>query len=93
MLRKPGEIDLQTDLVIARPPSVICPEAGEVAEAVKLLASAKRPLVILGKGAAYSRAEEEIREFVKKTNLPFLPTPMGKGVISDNDPNSVAPAR
>ena len=44
-------------------------------------------------GAAYAHAEEEIQEFVIRSNLPFLPTPMGKGVISDTHPLSVAAAR
>ena len=44
-------------------------------------------------GAAYARAEEEIQEFVIRSNLPFLPTPMGKGVISDTHPLCIAAAR
>lgn len=44
-------------------------------------------------GAAYARAEEEIKEFVTNSNLPFLPTPMGKGVIPDTHPLCVAAAR
>jgi len=44
-------------------------------------------------GAAYAQAEEEIRQFVNNSNLPFLPTPMGKGVITDTHPLCVAAAR
>lgn len=44
-------------------------------------------------GAAYARAEEEIQQFVCNSNLPFLPTPMGKGVITDVHPLCVAAAR
>lgn len=44
-------------------------------------------------GAAYARAEEGIRKLVEQCKLPFLPTPMGKGVIPDNHPNCVAAAR
>lgn len=65
----------------------------EIERALEALRSAKRPLVIVGKGAAYARAEDEVREFIKRTQLPFLPTPMGKGVIPDDDPLSVAPGR
>jgi 2-hydroxyacyl-CoA lyase 1 len=57
------------------------------------LKSAESPLVIVGKGMAWARAEDEVREFIEKTQLPFLPTPMGKGVIPDDHPLSVAPAR
>jgi 2-hydroxyacyl-CoA lyase 1 len=46
-------------------------------------------LVIIGKGAAYCRAEEEINKFIEMTNLPFLPTPMGKGVVNDFHKNNV----
>ena len=44
-------------------------------------------------GAAYSGAEGAIREFVLGNKLPFLPTPMGKGMLPDDDPLCVAPAR
>jgi hypothetical protein len=40
---------------------------------------AKRPLVIVGKGAAFGRAEVPIRKLIQERNLPFLATPMGKG--------------
>ncbi|MEQ2158946.1 hypothetical protein GOODEAATRI_017361 [Goodea atripinnis] len=43
--------------------------------------------------AAYGRAEAAMREFVEGTGLPFLPTPMGKGVLPDDHPNCVAAAR
>ena len=65
----------------------------EVERAVAVLREARNPLVIVGKGAAYARAESEVRRFVARTNLPVLPTPMGKGVVSDDDPHTVAPAR
>jgi 2-hydroxyacyl-CoA lyase 1 len=67
------------------------PEA--VKQAVAALKTAQRPLVVVGKGAAWSRAEDEVREFVDKTLLPFLPSPMGKGVIPDDHSQSVAAAR
>ena len=57
------------------------------------LKSAERPLVIVGKGAAYAHAENEVREFIESTQLPYLPSPMGKGVLPDDHPLSVAPAR
>lgn len=44
-------------------------------------------------GAAYSRAENNIRKLVELCGLPFLPTPMAKGVVPDNHPNCVAAAR
>ena len=59
----------------------------------QLLKTSKAPLVVIGKGAAYARAEAAIRELIDKTNLPFLPTPMGKGVVSDSHPANTASAR
>ncbi|XP_055629108.1 2-hydroxyacyl-CoA lyase 1 [Toxorhynchites rutilus septentrionalis] len=69
-------------------PSITC-----VKKAAHLLTTAKRPLIIIGKGAAYARAELHLRQLVHQTNLPFLPTPMGKGVVPDLDSQCVASAR
>lgn len=55
------------------------PDPSLVDQAADLLAKAERPLVIVGKGAAYGRAEKAVRKLVENTKLPFLPTPMGKG--------------
>lgn len=60
---------------------------------VQLIKAAKAPLVVIGKGAAYARAEGVIRNLIDKTNLPFLPTPMGKGVVADSHPANTASAR
>ncbi len=59
----------------------------------QIIKAAKAPLVVIGKGAAYARAENMIRELIDKTHLPFLPTPMGKGVVSDSHPANAASAR
>ncbi|KAJ8959662.1 hypothetical protein NQ318_021850 [Aromia moschata] len=75
------------------PIPVIYPDPENVKAAIATLSSAKRPLVIVGKGAAYSRAEKEIRDLIESTNLPFLATPMGKGVVPDTSPKCVASAR
>uniref|UniRef100_A0A1A8NXH6 2-hydroxyacyl-CoA lyase 1 n=1 Tax=Nothobranchius rachovii TaxID=451742 RepID=A0A1A8NXH6_9TELE len=75
------------------PPPVSLADHTAVTEAVALLKAAKAPLVIIGKGAAYGRAEAVLREFVETSGLLFLPTPMGKGVIPDDHPNCVSAAR
>jgi len=72
----------------AQPPT---PEA--VTRALELLASAERPLVLLGKGAAYAQADAEIRAFIETTGVPFLPMSMAKGLLPDNHPQSAAAAR
>src|SRR5215208_2495493 len=73
------------------PPQPPAPEA--VGRALDLLATAQRPLAILGKGAAYARAEAEIRAFVETTGVPFLPMSMAKGLLPDDHPQSAAAAR
>lgn len=61
--------------------------------ALAAIKSAENPLVIVGKGMAWARAEDEVREFVERTQLPYLATPMGKGVVPDDNSLSVAAAR
>jgi oxalyl-CoA decarboxylase len=73
------------------PPSPPAPES--VARAIELLASAQRPLVILGKGAAYARADAELRSFIETTGMPFLPMSMAKGLLPDDHAQSAAAAR
>jgi 2-hydroxyacyl-CoA lyase 1 len=77
-----------------------CPEPpatqadpASIERALETLRGAERPLVVVGKGAAYARAEHEVRDFIEKTRIPFLPTPMGKGVVPDDHRLSIAPAR
>lgn len=102
----PAFVDLPTDLIMTpvsstsnarRPPPIHPPrpQAGPdtIDEAVKLLKTARAPLVIIGKGAAYAQAEAAIRALVDANNLPFLPTPMGKGVVPDSHPLNVSSAR
>jgi len=69
------------------------PSAVSVTRAIDLLASAQRPLAILGKGAAYARADEEIRTFIETNGIPFLPMSMAKGLLPDEHPQSAAAAR
>jgi oxalyl-CoA decarboxylase len=73
------------------PPQPPAPES--VVRAIELLAKAQRPLVILGKGAAYARADQEIRSFLETTGIPFLPMSMAKGLLPDEHPLSAAAAR
>src|SRR5207248_7588618 len=67
------------------------PEA--VQRAVTLLKSAKRPLIILGKGAAYAHADADIRALVEKTGIPYVPMSMAKGLLPDTHAQSAAAAR
>lgn len=86
------EDEIESPLPLLEPPRS-CAEPGEIQRAVELLCSAQRPLMIVGKGAAYARSENVINQFVKMTNIPVLATPMGKGVVDDGSVHSVGPAR
>ena len=61
--------------------------------ALNMLERAERPLILVGKGMAWADAESEVRAFIEKTQVPFLRSPMGKGVMPDDHPLSVAAAR
>jgi oxalyl-CoA decarboxylase len=73
------------------PRQIPAPEA--VKRALDLLKSAKKPLILLGKGAAYARADAEIRALVEKTGIPYLPMSMAKGLLPDTHEQSAAAAR
>ena len=73
------------------PRQLPAPEA--VDRAIALLANAERPLVVLGKGAAYAQADNEIRAFIESTGLPYLPMSMAKGLLPDDHTQSAAAAR
>ncbi|MEI9974722.1 MAG: oxalyl-CoA decarboxylase [Ignavibacteriota bacterium] len=69
------------------------PATESIERALDLLASAQRPLLILGKGAAYAQADADIRAFIEKTGIPFLPMSMAKGLLPDDHAQSAAAAR
>ena len=73
------------------PAQIPAPDA--VTRALDLLKSAKRPLIILGKGAAYAQADDKIRSLVEKSGIPFLPMSMGKGLLPDTHPQCAGAAR
>src|SRR5205809_6257487 len=69
------------------------PAPAAVSRALDVLKSAKRPLIILGKGAAYTQADDAIRALVEKSGVPFLPMSMAKGLLPDTHPQSAGAAR
>jgi oxalyl-CoA decarboxylase len=73
------------------PRQLPAPEA--VARGLSVLAKARRPLIVLGKGAAYAQADNVIRDFIETTGIPFLPMSMAKGLLPDSHPQSAAAAR
>jgi oxalyl-CoA decarboxylase len=73
------------------PAQIPAPDA--VKRALDVLRSAKRPLIILGKGAAYAQADDAIRALVEKSSIPFLPMSMAKGLLPDTHPQCAGAAR
>ncbi|MDE6118458.1 MAG: hypothetical protein K2F82_01175, partial [Muribaculaceae bacterium] len=69
------------------------PSDQAVMRALTLLASARRPAIILGKGAAYAQIDDKIRQFIEKTGIPFLPMSMAKGLMPDTHPLSAISCR
>ena len=69
------------------------PAADAIKRALDVLKSGKRPLIILGKGAAYAQADDAIRQFVEKSGIPFLPMSMAKGLLPDTHPQCAGAAR
>lgn len=69
------------------------PAPDAVARALDVIKGAKKPLIILGKGAAYAQADDAVREFVEKSGIPYLPMSMAKGLLPDTHPQSAGPAR
>lgn len=67
------------DVAPSMPPA---PEALD--RAMKLIAGAKRPAFLIGKGAAYAQVENEMKELVEKTGIPYYSMSMAKGLLPDN---------
>ncbi|MEC7491010.1 MAG: oxalyl-CoA decarboxylase [Pseudomonadota bacterium] len=73
------------------PRQLPAPEA--VTRALDILAKGERPLIILGKGAAYAQADDEVRALIEKSGFPYLPMSMAKGLLPDTHPQSASAAR
>jgi oxalyl-CoA decarboxylase len=69
------------------------PAPDSVQRALSVLKGAKRPLILLGKGAAYAQADADIRALVEQTGIPYLPMSMAKGLLPDNHEQSASAAR
>jgi len=78
-------------VIDAAPAQIPAPAA--IKRALDVLKSAKKPLIILGKGAAYAQADDAIRGFVEKSGAPFLPMSMAKGLLPDTHPQCAGAAR
>ena len=79
------------EVVDPSPKSVPAPEA--VSRAVDVLKSAEKPLIIIGKGAAYAQCDDTVRELVETLGFPYLPMSMAKGLLPDTHPQCASAAR
>ena len=73
------------------PRQIPAPDA--VQRGLDLLKGAKRPLILLGKGAAYAQADDAIKSLVEKSGIPYLPMSMAKGLLPDTHPQCASAAR
>jgi oxalyl-CoA decarboxylase len=69
------------------------PSPASIKRALEVLKAARKPLIILGKGAAYAQADEAIKTLVEKSGIPFLPMSMAKGLLPDTHPQCAGAAR
>jgi oxalyl-CoA decarboxylase len=69
------------------------PGSDSIKRALDVLKSAKKPLIILGKGAAYAQADDAIKALVETSGIPFLPMSMAKGLLPDTHPQCAGAAR
>ncbi len=78
-------------VIDAAPAQIPAPDA--IKRALDVLKTAKKPLIILGKGAAYAQADDAVRSLVEKSGIPFLPMSMAKGLLPDTHPQCAGAAR
>ena len=73
--------------------SEVAPNADSITRAAQMLAQAKRPAVLIGKGAAYAQVDDKIKTLIETYKLPYLPMSMAKGVMPDDGPYSALSCR
>ena len=88
-----ADFGAKTLVKVIDPAPAQLPAPDAVKRALDELRSAKRPLIILGKGAAYAQADDAIRELVEQSGIPYVPMSMAKGLLPDTHPQSASAAR
>ncbi len=88
-----AEAGLKSLVKVIDPAPPYIPAPASITRALDLLRSAKKPLIILGKGAAYAQADADIKALVETSGIPYLPMSMAKGLLPDNHPQSASAAR
>ena len=67
------------------------PDRGRLAEAVALLKTARKPLILSGGGVRYALAEDTVAEFARAHGIPMAETIAGKGAVAHDHPAHVGP--
>ena len=88
-----AEAGRQSLIKVVDPAPRQIPAPDAVQRVLTLLKGAKRPLIVLGKGASYAQADADIRALVEQTGIPYLPMSMAKGLLPDNHEQSASAAR
>ena len=88
-----AELGRKTLIKVVDPAPKQIPAPDAVKRAMDLLRSAKKPLIILGKGAAYAQADADIRALIERTGIPYLPMSMAKGLLPDTHEQCASAAR
>jgi oxalyl-CoA decarboxylase len=88
-----AEAGRRTLIKVVDPAPRQIPEASAVKRALDLLRGAKKPLIVLGKGAAYAQCDADIKALVERTGIPYLPMSMAKGLLPDTHEQCASAAR
>ena len=89
-----NEVDGKKTLVkVVDPAPAQFPAASAIDRALKVIKNAQKPLIILGKGAAYAQEDDLVKTFVERSGIPYLPMSMAKGLLPDDHEQSASAAR
>jgi oxalyl-CoA decarboxylase len=88
-----AEVGKKTLIQVVDPAPKQIPAPDAMKRALDLLRSAKKPLIVLGKGAAYARVDNDIKALIEKTGIPYLPMSMAKGLLPDTHEQCASAAR
>ncbi len=92
----PDILNIKTDESLVNMPSPVRrassvhPDDDDLAEAAKLVNSAKKPFFLGGSGVGFSRCRDTLGKFIEKTGIPFQIMNYGRGELPDNHPLSLS---
>ena len=78
---------------VVEPAPAQLPGPAAIDRALDVLKGAKKPLIILGKGASYAQADDVVRNFVETSGIPYIAMSMAKGLLPDDHPQYAGAAR